>query len=61
MSYKINLSTEEKLKIVKMVKQGQISINHAAESAGISRTTIQRWIAMYESLGATSFELHPKS
>lgn len=55
MSYKINLSTEEKLKIVKMVKQGQISINHAAESAGISRTTIQRWIAMYESLGATSF------
>lgn len=38
------LSFQVKLEIVQKVTNGQISVNHAAKSYGISRSTIDYWV-----------------
>ncbi len=48
-------AAEEKIKIVRMYESGGISLNQAAQQAGVGRTTIQRWIARYKAEGAAGF------
>lgn len=55
MPQNIKLSAEEKIKFIKMIIQGKISISHTAKIVGVGLSTIQRWIAMYEFQGATAF------
>ncbi len=51
MSQKGKVKVEEKIKIVRMYESGGISLNQAAQQAGVGRTTIQRWIARYKAEG----------
>lgn len=46
---------EEKIKIVRMYESGEISLNQAAQQAGVGSTTIRRWIARYKAEGVAGF------
>ena len=61
MSHKQKLSIEEKVKLVRQCRQGEISIQGAAEKARVGRTSVRRWISAYEAEGAAAFLPHEKN
>ena len=61
MPHKQKLSAEEKVKLIRQIKRGEISIYRAAEEAGAGETSVRRWIAAYEAEGADAFVAHEKN
>ncbi len=55
MGRRINYSAEEKLKIVDDCLKGRDNPNHIAQSRGISKSSILRWMAKYRAEGPAAF------
>lgn len=55
MGRRIKYSAEEKLKIVEDCLKGRDNPNHIAQTGGISRKSIARWMAKYRAEGPTAF------
>jgi len=51
MSREVNITIEEKCRIVQDYKAGKYSIREAGRLVGVDKTTIRRWIKRYESEG----------
>ncbi len=55
MGHKSKYNAEEKLKIVEDCMNGRDNPNHVETSRGITKKTVQRWIAKYRAEGAAAF------
>lgn len=57
MPVKTKATSEEKVIIAKLFDSGRLSQKQAAKQMGVSKTTIQSWLARYQEQGAVSFAL----
>ena len=57
MPVKTKATPEEKIRIAQLCYQGKLSQGQAAEQMGVSKITIQGWLARYQAQGADSFVL----
>lgn len=55
MPVKTKATPEEKIRIAQLCESGRLSQGQAAEQMGVSRITIQSWIARYQEQGSVSF------
>lgn len=55
MSRKQGLTAEEKIRIVREIKSGEVGLREAERNTGISNTTIRGWLRWYETEGASGF------
>ncbi len=55
MPQKGRIKAEEKIRIVRIYESGGVSLNQAAQQAGVGSTTIRRWIARYKAEGAAGY------
>ncbi|WP_333638431.1 helix-turn-helix domain-containing protein [Tissierella praeacuta] len=51
MGRKSRFTADEKLKYINICLRGADSITHTAKLIGVSKSTLERWIRNYESLG----------
>ena len=52
---KVEMSPEEKVKLVRQCKAGELGICEAGRLAGVDEKTVRRWVARYETEGAEGF------
>ena len=55
------LSPQQKAALVEKIKAGEISRQAAAQSVGVSNTTVRQWLRIYESEGADGLAPREKS
>ena len=55
------LSPQQKVALVEKIKAGEISRQAAAQSVGVSNTTVRQWLRIYESEGADGLAPREKS
>ena len=55
------LSPQQKVTLVEKIKAGEISRQAAAQSVGVSNTTVRQWLRIYESEGADGLAPREKS
>ena len=55
MSTKQSLTAEEKMRIVRQIKNGEVGLREAERNTGISNVTIAGWIRRYETEGVSGF------
>ena len=57
MPVKTKATPEEKIRIAQLCDSGRLSQGQAAEQMGVSKITIQSWLARYQEQGAVSLAL----
>ena len=55
------MSPEEKVKLVRRCKAGELGVCEAGHLAGVDKKTVRRWIARYETEGAEGFRLQERN
>ena len=55
------MSPQQKVALVEKIKAGEISRQAAAQSVGVSNTTVRQWLRIYESEGADGLAPREKS